>query len=125
MESIKKINFQSNNTLQVIGNRAFRYCGGLEGLNIPNSVAKIGDYAFQNAFIGMEKPVTLNIPESVINIGQSAFSSAYIDRLNLSGVKGLQLTNNIFADTTFTGVRFVNGYVGNINQGELVLPTSA
>ena len=42
-------------------------------VSIPNSVIKIGDYAFE----GCESLVNVTIPDSVTNIGQDAFVSCY------------------------------------------------
>ena len=51
-----------------VGNYAFRNDTSLVSLSLPNSMRKIGEYAFRKA-----KIKTLTIPENVDTIGQSAF----------------------------------------------------
>ena len=54
--------------LKYIGNYAFHYCFNLTSVTIPNSVTRIGIYAFSNCGL---KSVT--IPNSVTSIGNYAF----------------------------------------------------
>ena len=52
-----------------IGEKAFRYCGDLTSVTIPNSVTSIGKYAFD--YTGL---TSVTIPSSVTSIGHDAFS---------------------------------------------------
>ena len=80
--------------VKVIGDEAFRWCGSLISINIPNSVTTIGIEAFleceslisinipnsvtmigEGAFWGCESLISINIPNSVTMIGEGAFSS--------------------------------------------------
>ena len=84
----------NNRTLSVIaiGADAFRYCGTLISVTIPNSVTEIGKYAFgdclamtsvtipnsvteiaERAFYYCESLSSIKIPDSVTDIGEEAF----------------------------------------------------
>lgn len=52
-----------------IGNGAFRFCGGLESVDIPKGVEKIEDYAF----FGCSDLEKATIPRSVVSIGSLTF----------------------------------------------------
>ena len=52
-----------------IGNAAFRYCGSLSSVTIPNSVTSIGRYAFDEC----SSLTSITIPNSVTSIGYGAF----------------------------------------------------
>lgn len=52
-----------------VGDRAFRWCGGLTSVTIPSSVTNIGDGAF-NGCSGLK---SVTIPSSVTSIGDGAF----------------------------------------------------
>lgn len=56
-------------TVTAIGDKAFRKCGTLMSVTIPNTVTSIGNYAFQSC----SQNLSLNIPNSVTNIGTGAF----------------------------------------------------
>ncbi len=58
------------NTVTKIGDYAFAYCDGLTSIDIPNSVTSIGDHAF----CWCHYLEDINIPGSVKSIGESAFS---------------------------------------------------
>ena len=55
--------------VKVIGDEAFRWCGSLISINIPNSVTTIGE----DAFYGCRFLFSINIPNSVTTIGAGAF----------------------------------------------------
>ena len=55
--------------VKVIGDKAFRCCGSLISINIPNSVSTIGN----EAFLGCKSLISINIPNSVTTIGNEAF----------------------------------------------------
>ena len=55
--------------VKVIGDKAFRCCGSLISINIPNSVTTIGN----EAFLGCKSLTSINIPNSVTTIGNEAF----------------------------------------------------
>ena len=57
------------NTVNYIGDSAFKDCVGLKKVKIPNSITNIGN----NAFYGCNNLEDLIIPDSVIFIGNSAF----------------------------------------------------
>ena len=63
------VNGSNTYSVTSIGNGAFRYCSGLESINIPNSVTSIGG----SAFSGCRGLTSINIPNSVTSIGGSAF----------------------------------------------------
>ena len=56
----------------------FRDCKSLESVEIPNSVTKIGDYAFQ----GCKSLSSVEIPSSVKKIGDKAFMCCAINELS-------------------------------------------
>ena len=57
-------------TVTCIGDNAFRKCGKLTSVTIPNSVTSIGNFAFVNC----DRLYSVTIPESVTSIGSSAFN---------------------------------------------------
>ena len=76
----------TNYSVTSIGNNAFRICGGLTSVIIPNSVTSIGD----EAFYGCSGLISLTIPNSVTQIGKQAF-------LYCSGLTELNLPNSIIS----------------------------
>jgi len=62
------------NSVATIGDYAFQGCEGLTSVNIPNSVATIGNYAFNNC----RGLMSVNIPNTVVSIGHSAFLSCNV-----------------------------------------------
>lgn len=83
-----------------IGNSAFCRCINLTGeLDIPNSIVRIGKYAFQHCgFTG-----SLNIPDSVTYIGGYAFEeNAFTGTLRLSN-NLTEIEDNTFANCKFSG----------------------
>lgn len=68
------------NSVKSIGDCAFKNCGYLFKINIPQSVESIGDNAFENCMILN----TLTISEGVKNIGLSCFKNCiYLQNINL------------------------------------------
>ena len=57
-------------SIREIQNSAFSYCTSLESINIPVGITSIGDYAFEDC-TALKSVV---IPQSVTNIGYAAFS---------------------------------------------------
>ena len=66
----KKGEYKIPNSVTKIGEYAFGGCSGLTDINIPNSVTTIGEYAFGDCS-GL---TAINIPNSVTTIGNRAFS---------------------------------------------------
>lgn len=68
---LKEMNFSPNNNILTIPNGAFENCVNLENINnLPNTITKIGDYAFNGC-------TSLNIPEipnTITQIGDYAFN---------------------------------------------------
>ena len=58
---------------------AFMY-SGITSIQLPNSITKIGDYAFYYCY-GL---TTVNIPEKVTTIGESAFYSCINENLSIT-----------------------------------------
>ena len=82
--------------VKVIGDEAFKSCGDLKGVNIPNGVMSIGVSAFEecrsltsidipdsvtsigdDAFRNCDSLTSINIPNSVTNIGAGAFAECF------------------------------------------------
>ena len=57
-------------SVNTIGDGAFRYCTSLEGYTIPNHITTVGNYAFQNC----EKLASVVVKPSVTSIGNGAFN---------------------------------------------------
>ena len=73
---------------------AFRYCSGLTGITIPNSVTSIGKLAFDSC-TGL---TSVTIPNGVTSIGISAFNLCY-------GLTSVSIGNNVISieDGAFNG----------------------
>ena len=71
------------NSITIIGEYAFSCCKSLENVTIPNSVERIGQYAFQQTAL-----VNVNIPNSVTTIDQSAFKDC-------SSLKSISIPNSV------------------------------
>ena len=91
-------------TVTSIGDHAFRACGKLTSVTIPNTVTSIGCYAFESC----EKLAEVTIPNSVVTIGDYAFKDCYgVDTATEPGTTlntGLT-TVNIGSGVTSIGVR--------------------
>lgn len=61
------------NNLITIGDYAFSECGELQNIDIPNSVTSIGDYAFS----GCRQLQSIVIPNSVTSMGKCVFYECY------------------------------------------------
>ena len=91
-----------------IGNYAFKYCVGVTGVTIPNSVTNIGDFAFyecsalasvvipcgvktigEDAFYSCRSLTDVVIPDSVTSIGREAFGN--------SGLKSVAIPDSVKA----------------------------
>ena len=62
-----------------IGDTAFRACGSLERVVLPESVSSIGDFGFENC----TNLTQINIPSNVTSIGTNAFYDTALERLEL------------------------------------------
>ena len=89
---------------------AFRNCGGLTKVTIPNSVTNIEQYAFEGCY-GI---TNITIPSSVVHIGEGVFSECY----NLAAVE-VDSENNFYKSVdglllTKDGSRLLCGVNGNV-----------
>lgn len=73
-----------SNTLNVIGNYAFKGCTKLKNINIPSSLTVIGDYAFSNSF-NVADNVELTLPETLKTIGSFVFADAKLKKITILG----------------------------------------
>jgi len=71
------------NSVTTIGEYAFCYCKSLGNVTIPNSVERIGQYAFQQTAL-----VNVNIPNSVTTIDRYAFG-------NCTALKTISIPNSV------------------------------
>lgn len=79
--------------LEMIGKYTFANCSNLTGLNIPNSVTKIDDFAFEND----TKITEMELTENVIFLGNGAFKNTRIKRFVIpSSINAIQ--NELFMD---------------------------
>lgn len=83
-----------SNTIEIIGNSAFRGCKTLKHITIPKSVTKIG----WGAFAGCTSLQSIVIPDSVTEIGSSAFKGC-------TTLKSIDIPNKVTAigSNTFRG----------------------
>lgn len=72
------------NSVTKIGNYAFDGCSGLTSVTIPNSVTEIGD----RAFCGCSGLTSVTIPNSVTSIGYSAFAGC-------SGLTSVEIPDDV------------------------------
>ena len=82
------------NSVTSIGYSTFRECGNLTSVTIPNSVTSIGDYAFYYCY-GL---TSVTIPNSVTSIGEYAFYNCY-------GLTSVTIPNSV---TSIGGYAFSN-----------------
>ena len=74
-----------------IGDYAFKDCGSLKSMTIPNSVTSIGTYTFNNC----SSLTSIIIPDSVTEIGEQAF-------LSCSGLTSVTIPNSITSIGIYT-----------------------
>lgn len=67
--NLETVNFESDSTLEIIGEEAFACCYALKNISIPTSVTRINSYAFLQCTM-IE---SLTIPSSVSRISATAF----------------------------------------------------
>lgn len=67
-----------------IGPSAFKFCGGLTAINLPNDITHIGNHAFELCK-GLEN---FTIPDRVHKIGDSVFAGCY-------GLKNIAIPNHV------------------------------
>ena len=84
------------NSVTKIGDYAFMACSSMTNITIPNSVTSIGRYAFY----GCTNLTNITIPDSVTTVGQNAFEDCY-----------------------FTSDNFVNNSKCQYNRGETIVDT--
>ena len=83
--SLSTINNLPQNVTE-IGSSAFAYCSALEEMEIPETVTKIDDHAFEECTNLNSSTGVLNIPENCTEIGSSAFRLCNgITELNMLG----------------------------------------
>ena len=73
-----------------IGSFAFEGCSGLTSVTIPDSVTSIGSYAFYDC----SSLTSITIPDSVMSIGYSAFSGC-------SSLESVTIGNGVIGDKAF------------------------
>ena len=69
-EALEEVIFEEGCKLVAIGDYAFAGTKALSGIEIPNGVKSISNYAFQNSGI-----TTLKLPENLVIIGESSFEN--------------------------------------------------
>ncbi len=89
-----------------IGDSAFRYCGSLMNVTIPDSVTSIGEGAFGSCY----KLKTIIIPDSVGLIGEYAFSFSGLTSITIgSGIK------NIYSNAFRSCDELVSVYISDLS----------
>ena len=75
-------NVRLHTKVESIGNGAFKYCGDLTNIVIPDGVKFIGNNAFKSCY----SIRNIKIPESVTYLGEGALSQCYkLKNINMSG----------------------------------------
>lgn len=83
-DSLKSIIFSEPSSLKSIEHSAFSGCDSLKHINLPNSLERIGDYAFRGCCFD-----ELTIPESVNELRQMCFTKVRKLHYNLTNCKSL------------------------------------
>lgn len=97
------------NSITKIGNYAFCGCCGLTNVLIPNSITKIGDKAFYDC----NGLTSINIPSSIISIGNSAFQGcSSLGTLNYNAVSCADFTSQE-SNLPFYGLNISTISIGN------------
>ena len=96
---------------EIICNKAFEHCKGLESVILPNSIKYIGE----NAFSGCHDINALQIPNGVIGIGMYAFKDCKkLKQINIS-------TNmNVLQDSIFEGCSSLSNVLIPDNIQEII-----
>ena len=68
-ENLKTVTFASGSKLESIGHSAFRECGSLAEINLPDTVETMGDYSFYRTAALTD----INLASGLTEIGRSAF----------------------------------------------------
>ena len=70
--------FSIPNGIESIKDNAFLNCGNLTHITFPNSIKKIGNYAFSNCNL-----ISIKFPEGLISIGNDAFRGSALNSIDL------------------------------------------
>ncbi len=96
-----------------IGNNAFRYCGQILEVSLPNTLEEIGDYAFYQ----VSQLPEINFPSSLRIIGKCAFEKCYafakievpsgVEEIGIGAFSGI---GNALKEVTIAGsVKYIEG----------------
>ena len=125
-DKLKKIDLSKCTELHEIEDEAFSGCEKLEEITLPDSVTRIGDYAFGSC--NLKK---FDMPASLEEVGEYVFDKNRMDTIDFSKVKNLRVIPQNFGIFEVlmlpNGVESVedNAFKGyNRNQKKLFLPPS-
>ena len=71
-QELEKVTFSPNSSLEEIEKSAFSFCYNLKSLEMPESMVRVGEYAFEAC--GLESII---VPNNVNHLGLSVFSSCF------------------------------------------------
>ena len=93
--------------IEIVGNRTFRRCYGLESVTLPSTLTTIEDGAFQSC----NKLSSINIPSSVTTIGEGAFAECTsLTSINIpTGVTRIE--KDALRNTGLTSIEFPAGVI--------------
>ena len=80
--NLKKVNISPSSQLKKIGDRAFFQCELLHTFNLPTELEEVGEEAFS----GCLDLINLNFPQSLVKVGAYAFHSGWLDTVTDLGV---------------------------------------
>ena len=104
--ALKTIRFATGGELETIEGYAFKDCGKLTAVNLPEGLKTIGVYAFGNEY----EATSLIIPDSVESIGKYAFDSFYgLKTMKVSGER--DLTNVFSTNKTLDTITYTGSYM--------------